>query len=54
LNIEFVAVEGVFGPELIEKLSRQWGIAKNFMFIGCPGGGMPHTLVELGGVRVIV
>jgi hypothetical protein len=54
IDIEFVALKGVFGPELIEKLSREWGIPKNFMFIGCPGGGMPHTLGELGGVRVIV
>ena len=54
IDIEFVSLEGEFGPKLIEELSRKWGIPKNFMFIGCPGEGMPHTLAELGGVRVIV
>jgi hypothetical protein len=54
IDIEFVSLEGVFGPELIEELSRKWSIPKNFMFIGCPGEGMSHTLAELGGVRVIV
>lgn len=54
IDIEFLAMEGTFGPDLIEKMSRQWKIPPNFMFIGCPGEGMPHTLGELGGVRVIV
>ena len=54
IDIEFVLLEGEFGPPLIEKLSKEWNIPANFMFIGCPGGGMPHSLHELGGVRVIV
>jgi hypothetical protein len=29
-------------------------IPMNFMFIGCPGSGLPHALAEFGGVRVIV
>jgi hypothetical protein len=54
IDIELVTLKGTFGPALIRKLSREWNIPANFMFIGCPGGGMPHTLGELGGVRVIV
>lgn len=54
IDIEFVTMDGPFGPELISRLSRTWKIPANFMFIGCPGQGMPHSLGELGGVRVIV
>jgi amino acid transporter len=54
IDIEFVIVKGVFGPALIERLSNEWNIPSNFMFIGCPGEGMSHSLGELGGVRVIV
>ncbi|YCM46340.1 APC family permease [Verrucomicrobiaceae bacterium 227] len=54
IDIEFVLIEGKFGPPLIERLSQEWKIPANFMFIGCPGEGMPHSLHELGGVRVIV
>lgn len=54
IRIEFVKVRGRFGPELIEKLSRDWGIAKNYMFIGSPGGKFPYRISELGGVRLII
>jgi len=54
LSVEIVVMEGKFGPQLIAQLSREWKIPANFMFIGCPGQGMPHSLSELGGVRVIV
>ena len=54
IDIEFVVLDGEFGPPLIEELTRTWRIPANFMFIGCPGGGLPHSLGELGGVRVIV
>lgn len=54
IDIEFVILDGEFGPELIEELTRTWRIPANFMFIGCPGNGLPHSLGELGGVRVIV
>lgn len=45
---------GITHSILIAKLSRTWKIPANFMFIGCPGQGMPHSLGELVGVRVIV
>jgi hypothetical protein len=54
IDIEFVVVPGKFGPELVRKLSKQWRIPANLMFIGCPGEGMPHSLAALGGVRVII
>jgi hypothetical protein len=54
IDLEFVVWEGTFGPELIDELSRKWGIPKNFMFIGSPAGHLLYGLAELGGVRVII
>lgn len=54
IDVEFVALEGVFSPELIQKLSDEWQIPKNLMFIGSPGGRLPYDLAELGGVRLII
>jgi hypothetical protein len=44
----------MFGPEMIERLSRDWGIPKNYMFIGSPSGRFPYRISELGGVRLII
>jgi hypothetical protein len=54
LRVDFLAVQGIFGPELIERLSRRLHVPKNYMFIGTPGDRFPHRLEELGGVRVIL
>ncbi len=54
LRIDFLAVKGVFGPEIIEKLSRRLGVPKNYMFIGTPGDRFPHRIEDLGGVRLIL
>jgi len=54
IDIEYVEVEGEFGPELIQQLSSKWRIPKNFMFIGSPGDHFPYRLEELGGVRLII
>jgi amino acid transporter len=54
LRIDFVAVEGSFGPELVEGLSRRLGVPKNHMFIGTPGDRFPHRIEDLGGVRVVL
>ena len=54
LEIEFVVVKGTFGPELIQELSKRWGIPPNFMFIGSPGDGFMYGLADLGGVRLII
>ncbi|MBU0484504.1 MAG: APC family permease [Proteobacteria bacterium] len=54
IDIEFVSIKGKFGPELIQKLSKQWHIPVNFMFIGSPGDHFPYRVEELGGVRLII
>jgi amino acid transporter len=54
VEIEFVVIEGTFGPELIRQLSKEWGIPTNLMFIGSPGERFPHSLAALGGVRLII
>lgn len=54
IDIEFVVLEGKFGPELIHELSEQWGIPANLMFIGSPRGHLMYGLAELGGVRLII
>ena len=54
LRIDFVAVKGKFGPELIEALSTRLRVPKNYMFIGTPGDHFPHRISELGGVRLVM
>ncbi|MDD2732912.1 MAG: APC family permease [Desulfuromonadaceae bacterium] len=54
LRIDFVAVQGSFGPELIEQLSKRLNVPKNYMFIGTPGDRFPHEIETLGGVRLIL
>jgi len=54
LRIDFLAVKGTFGPEIIEKLSQRLGVPKNYMFIGTPGDRFPHRVEALGGVRLIL
>jgi hypothetical protein len=54
IHIEFLEIEGKFGPELIEELSKKWQIPKNFMFIGSPGNRFTYRVSELGGVRLIM
>lgn len=54
IHIEFIEIEGVFGPELISELSEKWKIPKNFMFIGSPGDKFSYRVADLGGVRLIM
>ncbi len=54
IDVEFVAIEGQFGPELIQRLSDEWNVPTNLMFIGSPGGKLSFGLAELGGVRLII
>jgi len=53
IEIEFIQMRGVFGPELIKKLSTEWNIPANFMFISSPGDRFSHRVSDLGGVRLI-
>jgi hypothetical protein len=54
IKIEYMQIEGTFGPELIERLSKEWNIPQNFMFISSPGNRFTHRIAELGGVRLII
>ena len=54
IDIEYLEIAGVFGPELIDDLSNKWNIPKNFMFIGSPGNNFTYKVSELGGVRLII
>ena len=54
LEIEFLEIKGVFGPEIIDELSQKWKIPKNFMFIGSPGNKFSYRVSDLGGVRLIM
>jgi hypothetical protein len=54
IKIEYITIPGVFGPDIIDKLSKEWGIPHNFMFIGSPGDRFPHRVQDLGGVRLII
>jgi amino acid transporter len=54
LRIDFVAVEGTFGPELIQRLSERLNVPKNYMFIGTPSDRFPHRIDALGGVRLVL
>ena len=39
---------------MIKKLSNDWGIPINFMFMGSPHDGFSYEISELGGVRLII
>jgi amino acid transporter len=53
-DIEFVLIEGTFGPDMIQQLSEEWDIPTNLMFIGSHGGAFQYNQAKLGGVRLIV
>jgi hypothetical protein len=53
-DVDFVVIKGSFGPKLIDELSMEWNIPKNFMFMASPGNGFPYKISELGGVRLII
>lgn len=54
MRIDFLAVRGTFGPQIIEQLSLLLKVPKNYMFIGTPSDRFPHRIEDLGGVRVIL
>ncbi|MFK5983386.1 MAG: APC family permease [Flavobacteriaceae bacterium] len=54
IEVEFVVVKGSFTPQLIKKLSKEWSIPINFMFIGSPSDKFPFKIEDLGGVRLII
>jgi amino acid transporter len=54
IDLEYLEIQGVFGPEIIDELSKKWKIPKNFMFIGSPGNKFSYRVSDLGGVRLIM
>ena len=54
IKIEYIQIPGVFGPDIINQLSKEWNIPHNFMFISSPGNHFPHRVSDLGGVRLIM
>ena len=54
IKIDFIVMEGDFNPVLINRLSEEWNIPINFMFIGSPGDKFPYKIEDLGGVRLII
>jgi amino acid transporter len=54
MDIEFVTIKGEFTPAFIEKLSEDFKVPKNYMFIGCPHERFPYNISEFGGVRLII
>ncbi|MEO8665931.1 MAG: APC family permease, partial [Ignavibacteria bacterium] len=54
IKLEYVQLEGVFGPDLINKLCKEWNIPTNFMFISSPGNRFSYRISELNGVRLIM
>jgi amino acid transporter len=55
IKIEYVQIHNAtFGPETIKRLSEQWNIPINFMFISSPSDKFAHRVSDLGGVRLII
>ena len=54
LRVDFIAIKGTFGPELIEQISKRLKVPRNYMFIGTPGDQFPHRVESLAGVRLIL
>ncbi|SDE19308.1 Amino acid permease [Pedobacter soli] len=54
IKIEYLRLQGTFGPEIIAKLSHEWDIPINFMFISSPSDKFSHRVSDLGGVRLII
>ncbi len=53
LKVDVIARKGRFGPEIIDTLSREFGVLKNNMFIGAPEQKHHFSVQDLGGVRII-
>ncbi|SEA64223.1 Amino acid transporter [Arachidicoccus rhizosphaerae] len=55
IKIEYVQIRNAtFGPETIKRLSDEWNIPINFMFISSPSDRFAHRVSDLGGVRLII
>ena len=53
LSVDFVVRQGNFGPQMVDTLSREYGVMKNSMFIGAPEDKHTFSMEQLGDVRII-
>ena len=53
LSVDFVVRQGNFGPQMVDTLSREYGVMKNSMFIGAPEDKHNFSMEQLGDVRII-
>ncbi len=53
LTAELVVRKGRFGPEIVEAVSKEFGVPINNIFIGAPEEKHAFSIQDLGGVRVI-
>jgi amino acid transporter len=53
LKIEYFPRQGQFGPKMVDTISMELKVPKNYMFIGAPEAKHQFSLEDLGGVRVI-
>ncbi len=44
---------GTLSAKIIQKLSKEWNIPINFIFMCWPRDDFPYEVSELGGVRLI-
>ena len=49
-----ITIYGSFNPELIDRLSKEWEIPQNYMFISSFGKNFLYQISDLGGVRLII
>jgi len=54
IKVNYVILKDELSPKLIKKLSKDWRIPPNFMFISSPNNTFPYRVEELGGVRLIL
>ncbi|DBA03426.1 TPA: hypothetical protein N0F65_002834 [Lagenidium giganteum] len=53
IKLNFVAIEGPFGPAVVDWVAKKYNQPKNMMFIKQPNHDFVHTFASLGGVRMI-
>ena len=53
LKVELVVRKSKFGPEVVDAVSREFGVPVNNIFIGAPEEKHAFSIQDLGGVRVI-
>jgi len=53
LNLKLVYKNELFGPEMIDKISKEFKVRKNRMLIGSIHHDHPYDYDQLGGVRII-